>query len=1164
MLVLVLVIDLLALHSQGQFPVSITITSTASLSTSTTKVQFCEIRYTFFVAVRCGSNESGEISGVLRGLKPATTNDENCARWARALESRELSMQAKNLPVAKITRPTVDNILLRPRLFQQLDDAGRNPVIWVSGPPGCGKTMLIASYLDSKKIPSLWYQIDERDGDPATFFYYLGMAAKAASPRVRKPLPLLTREYAAGISIFILRYFESLFARLTTPCMLVLDNYQDIAPDAQFHEIIRDGLSVVPEGVNVVLISRESPPPQLARLQANGKISFLGWNDIRFTVDESKEMVRIKGHGNIDDQILSRLGEKVEGWAAGLVLMMEASKTKELDPQMFDEFTSQRVCEYFAGEIFRKRDKATREFLVKTAFLPRMTADMARELTGEEKAGEILANLSRNNYFIETHFRANPVYQYHSLYRDYMIERAQEILGTGELEQLRGSAAAILERAGQIEDAIRLFLQLRDWESAIRLILRAAPELRAQGRCAVFEGWLCKAPKDVVGQSPWLLYWMGVCRLPHSPDESRVLLEKAFKTFGEQGNTAGVLVSWADIVNAVINEWDDFRMLDPWIDWLDNWTGNGGSFPSPEIEGRVACSMAGALVYRRPNHPDIEKWVEHAFGLMRQVSDINLRLQICMYASAYHIWMGDQVRTGLVLEEVRKMVNVPDASPVMRIAHKNLEALFHIWSKASCGPALQFIAEGLDTARITGIHLKDHTFFGLGVYASLTQGDVTSAREYLKRMKSTITGTRRHILCRYHFFSFWYSLVCGDFAQANMHGEAALKLVTETGMFFPETVMHITMAQALCERKEFKEANAQLLIAQERVHASGSKLLRYMYLLGQAQLTLDQGEEEAGLKYLKEAMALGRRQGYVNMLWWWWPDTMARLCARALQEGIETEYVQGLIRKRGLLPKNLPLEVEEWPWPLKIYTLGRFELIREGVPLQYAGRVQQKPLTLLKALIAYGGKDVAEVHLCNVLWPDADGDAAHSAFTTTLGRLRHLLGTKEAIVFREGKASLHPQCCWVDLWHFERLASRADGRWTAGTRQEGLKLTEEALRVYRGHFLPGEEEQFWTISCRERLRTRFLRLANNHGEYFEQTGRFEKAVGAYSKALEVDNVAEELYQRLMICHYRLGRHAEAARVYKYCREVLSAVLGIEPSPRTVDIYASRGELEAQR
>src|SRR4030043_552224 len=119
--------------------------------------------------------------------------------------------------MSKITRPILTGVFQRKRLFSLIDRLRKQPVIWVSGPPGCGKTTLVSSYLEARKIPCLWYQVDEGDADPATFFYYLGQAAKRASPRKRKSLPLLTPEYLQGVPTFTYRYFEELCSRLNPP-----------------------------------------------------------------------------------------------------------------------------------------------------------------------------------------------------------------------------------------------------------------------------------------------------------------------------------------------------------------------------------------------------------------------------------------------------------------------------------------------------------------------------------------------------------------------------------------------------------------------------------------------------------------------------------------------------------------------------------------------------------------------------------------------------------------------------------------------------------------------------------------------------------------------------------------------------------------------------------
>ena len=58
-------------------------------------------------------------------------------------------------PIAKITRPQVTGVVLRERLFSLLDEQRRIPVMWINAPPGSGKTVLVASYLENRQIHCL-------------------------------------------------------------------------------------------------------------------------------------------------------------------------------------------------------------------------------------------------------------------------------------------------------------------------------------------------------------------------------------------------------------------------------------------------------------------------------------------------------------------------------------------------------------------------------------------------------------------------------------------------------------------------------------------------------------------------------------------------------------------------------------------------------------------------------------------------------------------------------------------------------------------------------------------------------------------------------------------------------------------------------------------------
>ena len=264
-----------------------------------------------------------------------------------------------------------------------------------------------------------------------------------------------------------------------------------------------------------------------------------------------------------------------------------------------------------------------------------------------------------------------------------------------------------------------------------------------------------------------------------------------------------------------------------------------------------------------------------------------------------------------------------------------------------------------------------------------------------------------------------------------------------------------------------------------------------------------------------------------------------------------------LIRRNRLAPDPANPDLELWPWPVKVHTLGRFGLLADDRPVEYGRKVQQKPLALLKALVALGGRGVPEAALAELLWPEADGDLSHHSFEVALSRLRKLLGKEEALVFKEGCLSLSNRHCWVDVWAFERSLGQAEKARKEGKGTEAIRLFEKALSLYRGPFLQAEE-MTCVASPREKLRSGFLRAVAQLGQCYEDREQWEEAASCYRNGLEADDLAEELYRRLMVCHIRRGQEAEALSVYRRCRKTLSSVLGVDPSAETRAIAESIG------
>lgn len=1055
--------------------------------------------------------------------------------------------------LAKITQPKFPGAFLRKRLFRQLDRSCKKPIIWICGPPGAGKTILAGSYLDVRNHPSIWYQIDERDAELSTFFYYMGLAVKNASTSRKRPLPLLTPEYLTGLPQFTLSYFEDLYGRLKEGTFLILENYHHIPDDSPFHEVILKGLETIPEGIHVIVVSRIRPPAGMARLLAGDSVDILGWEDLRLTSEESRGIIRAKVKEKIPRKVSDALHDKSNGWPAGLVLMVEALIKRGIDAGALEGVQLNEIFHYLSSEILLKTDREVQDLLLKTSLFPSMDPLMAERLTGIANADNIFSRLVRNNYFIERHSHINPVYQYHPLFREFLICRAKETLPLEEIVSLSQKAAVILEEAGRVEEAFGLFREAGDWHGVVRLVMQQAQTLLSQGRNRVLEEWIKSLPEGLLHQLPWVQYWLGVSQTPFNPFQACRQMEEALQSFRAAKDPMGAFLAWSGFIISKTCVATGIAEFDRWIEMYDSLETEFGGFPSAEIEAIVASSMIIALAFRYPGHPKFDYWLEKVFRLHDIIYPM-LRINMLVSLSIVKQVSSDFSGGKAFIDKLILMAKLNQTSPLSVLMGYWQESV-HFTLTGQLDRCMDTVRKGMKIAESSGVRIIDMMLLGHGVLSSYNSGDFKNGDRLLCEMEVHFNRSRPLDQCFYYFNKAQRAILKHEFIAALALSDFAADLANEVG--FPMVISFVAVQKAFILKRLKRDEDARYQLRHGYMAAKrGYIYCEFLCLIMESFFAFEAEENVAGIELLRKALDLIKVCGFIP-LYIWFPDVMEKICLQALDAGIEVDLIQNLIRERHIVPETPPLDIENWPWPVKVYTLGRFELVINGKPVQFSRKTQHRPLDLLKVLISLGGRDVREEELTDTLWPESDGDTAHRAFATTLFRLRQLIGSEKVIAMKEGKLSIDPRYYYVDAWAFERALMSAAKETSSGRHSgKSIGMTEKSLSFYRGRFLPGDEDKPCTVSMRERLKGKFFRHSGDIGRFYTERGELEQAITFFKNGIEVDPYAEEFYQHLMTSYQTLGRKAEALAIYNHLKNLLSAAFGVEPSPKTQSIYRS--------
>jgi LuxR family transcriptional regulator, maltose regulon positive regulatory protein len=1046
--------------------------------------------------------------------------------------------------LAKFTRPDLPGALQRGRLFGLLDQARQRSTIWISAPAGAGKTTLVASFIEQREIDGLWMQLDAGDTDAPTFFYYLGLAEQTRRPanrrkKVTTSLPLLTPDFLADLPGFARRYFRELFARLPSESVLVLDNYQMILDGSALHAILVEALDEIPSGYHVIVISREDPPPAFSRLRANETLQVIGWEPLKLTLEESRDIVL--GERPISDAELVQLHTRCGGWAAGLRLLVDSTVATDRVQASSAQEGSETLNDYFDSQVLGSLLEQQRDYLLRLAFLPTIQISVAQALTGNANIARLFESMHKRHLFIVKLAAAAPTYRFHDLFRAFLLHAAKRAYPLDQIRELQTTTAGLLLDYGEIAASMALYFEAECWETIAELLPKHAANLIAAGRWNVVVEWIRQMPAKHYQTDLKLLYWMGIALLGVNPVEARKALEASHDLAAAQDNTISVLVAAAAIVQSYTLEYTRFKPYDRWIPVLERALTENIAFPNPESAINVLASLLNALAVRQPENVLIDRCVEQLFQLINdnvaKVHQIRgYRTLLVQGATTGNISVADRV-----FRPLTTLLENTDLPPYLHASNLAILCYYYLRHRQlhACWDALSKIK---DIAEASGLLSIKRRYWLMGFWRETELAGHRDIDRWSLGRNESGAPRHPHDIAIFAGIDGWLAMFHGQPAKAISFIETAVQQLDESGSRldminyrhvlatvhyqadqFDAALKVLDEIDSIEPRKHYWQLPQRLAIAALCEHAKGNRD-QALALLRNSLQVYQQGECEGAFIFLRP---LG-----------------AKLCELALQNNIETDVVRELIRHYEWSPTSA--DFEAWPWPIKLQTLGEFSVLCHDKPLQFGRKAPHKLLQLLRALIAFGGKQVPEQRLIDALWSEQEGDGGYRALAVAIRRLRDLFQSDAAIDHVDGKVSLGSTQVWVDAHAFER---RADGATDIESRQKALDL-------YTGNFLENEADERWTVQYRERLRAKFVRLVKEQGAALETAQAWIDAARCYAKGLEADDLAESFYQGLMRCQAKNGERAEALSTYRRMRQVLSVVLGRPPSAESELLYGS--------
>lgn len=409
----------------------------------------------------------------------------------------------QDLIAAKFDPPVwMGDQIRRDLLLERLDQALSHRLTLVHAPAGYGKTSLLAQWRarqDTALVQTAWLTLERDDRDLKRLVKYLALAIHGGERAGNRKVLSADLPPRAALSAIV-----NELARQAHPFVLILDDLHHADSEAVL-EFLQSLVRLAPSNCRFVFASRDYPGLGQSVLAAEEQLLEITAHDLKFSVKEAESLL-----ARVDNALASRdirkILDRTEGWPIAVQLASLSLKRGAGQEQVIDQYSGAGadLARYLSEQVLMTLPDETREIVVRTALMDRLTGDLVNLLCDRQDGWVVLENLEQQGVLLTPVTAERREYRYHQLFAEYLRDRFERS-DRATFASLQNRVALWFSERGRVADAVNHAILAGDHSLLADILVEAGGwRLIPQGLQGVVERGLSKLPQKSIQSRPRL------------------------------------------------------------------------------------------------------------------------------------------------------------------------------------------------------------------------------------------------------------------------------------------------------------------------------------------------------------------------------------------------------------------------------------------------------------------------------------------------------------------------------------------------------------------------------------------------------------------------------------------------------------------------------------